>query len=57
VESGLTDSENGRLASLELAVDSLSVRLNRLERRLTGAMLFGGFAGSMLMSAIQRWLG
>ena len=48
--------ENERLIALEMAIDSLSARMSKLEKRLTGSMLLGGFLGSMLMSAIHNWV-
>jgi len=52
-----TPIENERLIALELAIDALSARMTKLEKRLTGSMLLGGFLGSMLMSAIHNWIG
>ena len=51
-----TPIENERLIALELAIDALSARMTKLEKRLTGSMLLGGFLGSMLMSAIHNWV-
>ena len=48
--------ENERLLALEMAIDALGARMTKLEQRLTGSMLLGGFLGSMLMGAIQNWL-
>ena len=52
-----TPFENERLIALELSIDSLSARMSKLEKRLTGSMILGGFLGSMLMSAIHNWIG